>query len=147
MPTAARLFAAFGFAFMAFFASESFVFELPEGTDPGWFSYINTAIGAICGWRVMGKLAGEGYYSAMTSGLRTMAVFMFFTLGGHCLAEMIRLATKLRYEGPGDAIMGMFAMILDYGLLIVTSVPVMLILFVGSVLAAWLSEWASHRWN
>lgn len=147
MPTAAKLFAAIGFALMTFFASESFVFELPEGTDPGFFSYINTLIGAICGWRVMGRLAGEGYIAAITPGIRTTATILFYTLAGHSLAEMIRLATKLRYDGPGEAIIAMFQMIIDYGFMVVTSGPVLLILGVGTLLAAWFSEWANGRWS
>lgn len=147
MPTAARLFAAIGFALMAFFASESFIFELPEGTNAGWFSPLNAGLGAICGWLVMGRLAGRGYNAAMTSGFRTTATFVFYALLLHSLYEMIRDAMKLRYNGPGDAIIGLFEKIIDYGHLMITSPPVMAILLVGGVLAAWLTEWADARWS
>ncbi|MHC0055016.1 TrgA family protein [Actibacterium sp. D379-3] len=147
MPTAARLFAAIGFALVAFFASESFVFELPEGTDTGWFSYINMAIGAIVGWRTMGTLAGHGYGTAATAGFRTIVTVLFYALLLHSLSEMIRLSMRLRYDGPGEAIIAMLQLILDYGFMVVTSGPVMLILGVGSLLAAWLTEWAASRWS
>ncbi|MGB8622384.1 MAG: TrgA family protein [Paracoccaceae bacterium] len=147
MPTAARLFAAIGFALVAFFASESFIFVLPEGTNPGPFSEINAALGALAGWRVMGRLAGKGNVAAVTTGFRTTVTMVVFALVLHSLYEMIRLSMKLRYDGPGEAITEFFQMLMDYGLMIVTSVPVVLILLIGGTLAAWLTEWAARRWN
>lgn len=147
MPTAARLMAAIGFALVAFFASESFIFELPEGTNTGLFSELNAGLGAIVGWLVMGRLAGRGYNAATTTGFRTTATLVFYALLLHSLYEMIRDSMKLRYSGPGDAISGMFEKIIDYGYLMITSAPVMIILLLGGVLAAWLTEWANARWN
>lgn len=147
MPTAARLFAALGFAVVAFFASESFIRELPEGTNPGWFSEINAALGALTGWRVMGGLAGKGRVVAITSGLRTTVTMVALALVLHSLYEMIRLSMKLRYGGPGEAVLGFFDLVLEYGQLMLTSWPVMAILLAGGTLAAWLTEWADRRWN
>ncbi len=147
MPTAARLFAALGFAAIAFFASESFIRELPEGTNAGWFSQINALLGAVSGWSVMGRLAGRGYGPAVTSGARTTATFVFYALVGHGLYEMIRMSMKLRYGGPGEAVLGFFDIVLEYGQILITSWPVMAILLIGGTLAAWLSEWAAARWS
>lgn len=147
MPTAARLFAALGFAAVAFFASESFIFELPEGTRVGMFSQVNALIGALSGWMVMGRLAGRGMGPAVTSGLRTTAVMVFYVVVLQCLYLMITRSMDLRYNGPGDAIQGFFELIMENGYLMITSVPVMLILLVGGVLAGWLTEWSARRWS
>ncbi len=147
MPTAARLFAAIGFAIVAFFATESFKFLLPEGSSTGAMSLFNLSLGAIVGWLVMGRLAGDGYKNAMAHGLRTGAVLTFYALFFQCTWEMLRISTRSRYDGPVEAIAGVFEQIYKYGSMAVTSVEVMVILVVGSVLAAWLSEWANERWN
>ncbi len=147
MPTAARLLAAIGFALVGFFASESYKMLLPEGTDVGHFSLINTGIGLISGWLVMGRVAGEGYRAAIAQGIRTSAVLVFYALILHSLMEMLKRSTRLNYDGPMDAVAGMFALAAEYGLLIVYSPTVMIILIVGGILAAWLSEWAAMRWS
>jgi len=145
MPTAARLAAALAFAAVAFFAAESFVFELPEGTNPGMFSKISAALGAFSGWTQMGRLAGGGYFSAATMGIRTLGVMLFYIFVTFCLYEMITFSMKLRYEGPGDAVIGFFDLVMEYGYLMITSVEVMSVLLVGSVLGALLTEWVNAR--
>lgn len=147
MPTAARLFAAIGFALVAYFAAESYILELPEGTQKGLFSEITAGLGAIAGWRVMGSNVGRGTGVALTTGFRTTAVFTFFTLVGFSIYEMVSLSMKLRYSGPGEALQGLFDLIYDYGIVLFTSPPVLAILLVGGSLAALLSEWAGSRWR
>lgn len=147
MPTAARLVAALAFAAVAFFAAESYVYELPEGTNPGNFSLISAALGAFAGWTQMGRLAGGGYASAATMAMRTLAVMLFYIFVTFCLYEMITFSMKLRYDGPGEAVIGFFDLVLKYGHLMITSVEVMAILLIGSVLGGWLTEWVDARFS
>jgi len=147
MPTAARLFAALAYAAVAFLASEQFKVVLPEGMDTGYLSEVNAVIGLLTGWFVMGRLAGGGYVRAVGRGLRTTAVMAFYVILAHSLREMYRLSMHMRYEGPMDAVIGIFDNGMHYGELIVTSPGVMGILLVGGVLAAWLTEWAARRWE
>lgn len=147
MPTAAKLVAALLFAAVAWFASDAIVPQFPEGTDLGAFALVNTAVGALSGWFVMGRLAGEGYGVAAASGLRTTAVFVFYALLFHSINEMLRQATRMRYDGVMEALTGMVAFMGKYALMVVTAPVVMGILLVGGVLAALVAEWASQRWS
>ena len=146
MPTAARLFAAMGFALMAFFASEIYKPLLPEGTQTGLLTPVNTVLGALCGWMVMGRLAGGGYFAAAGSGLRTAAVTLFHALVLWSIYEMILRSMDLYYDGPMEAIKATMALIAEYFMLLVSDPQLPVVLLVGGVLAALFSEWASRQW-
>ena len=81
------------------------------------------------------------------AGIRTSAVLLFYALLVHSIYQMLVLSTRNRYDGPMDALVGIFEQASAYGLMAVTSVTVMGILLVGGVLAGWFSEWAAQRWN
>ncbi|TCP42820.1 TrgA family protein [Rhodovulum marinum] len=147
MPTAAKLVAALLYAAVASFASDSIVPLFPEGTDLGSFAIVNTVIGGLTGWLVMGRLAGEGYGVAVASGLRTSAVLVFYALLFHSIYEMLRQATRMRYDGVMEALTGTVELMGKYGLMVVTSPVVMGILIAGGVLAALVVEWAGRRWR
>ncbi|MBN2906011.1 MAG: TrgA family protein [Rhodobacteraceae bacterium] len=147
MPTAAKLFAAIAFAVMAWFASQAVVPLFPEGTDLGKFAYVNATIGALSGWLVMGRLAGAGYGAAVTSGLRTTAVFLFYALLVHSIVKMLDQAVRMRYSDTMEALAGVFELVGIYGMMVFTAPQVMGILLIGGVLAAWTSEFAAQRWN
>lgn len=146
MPTAARLFAALGFAVMAFFATEVYKPLLPEGTQVGMFTPINVIIGALCGWMVMGKVAGRGYMPALSHGMRTAAVTLFFVLFVWSGLEMFKRSTKLRYDGPFEALNAQIGLAIDYIKLGLTDPQVPIALLLGGILAACFSEWASRQW-
>lgn len=147
MPTAARLFAAFGFALMAFFATEVYKPLLPEGTQVGMFTPINALIGAMCGWIVMGKVAGRGYLPALSHGLRTAATTLFFVLFVWSGLEMFERSTSLHYEGPFEALNAMVGLAIEYVQLGLSDPQVPVALLLGGILAAFLSEWASRQWS
>ncbi|WP_095590865.1 TrgA family protein [Actibacterium ureilyticum] len=146
MPTASRLFAAMGFAIVAFFAAEAFKATMPEGSDPGKFVLICVVIGALSGWMIMGRLAGSGYRPAIGQGIRTTAVMLFYVLLVFSIYEMLRQSVRMRYKNPTEAVAGIFDQVSQYGAAILGAVDVIAILLVGGILAAWLSEWASKRW-
>lgn len=147
MPTAARLFAALGFALMAFFASEIVKPLLPEGTQVGRLTMVNTIIGMMCGWLVMGRLAGRGYVSAAGSGLRTAAVILFYVLILWSLLEMLKRSMRKLYDGPMEAIKAMAELMGEYASVLVADPQMPIVLIAGGILAAFFSEWASQRFN
>ena len=146
MPTAAKLFAAFGFALVAFFASEVYKPLLPEGSQLGLMTPINTAIGAFCGWANMGRLVGRGNYAAIGGAVRTVGVMLFYVLLLWATVEMLERSVSLHYEGPTEALAAMMNLVAEYFLLMLSSPEVPIVLLFGGVLAAFLSEWASERW-
>jgi len=145
MPNAARLFALFGFAAMAFFATEMYKPLLPEGTQMGKFTPVNMIIAAIVGWRVMGRLAGQGWPLAVTSGLRTSVVTLFYVLFIWSFVEMIGNSVSKRYDGPVEALQQMVAIAIDYARLGLTDPQVPVAIFAGGILAAFLAEWAARQ--
>ena len=145
MPTAARLFAGIAFALVAYFASDVFKPLLPEGTRDGMLSPMNAVLGFLCGWIVMGPLAGRGYYAAAGFGVRTSATFLFFALLSWSCYEMVRLSMDKRFGGPMEAITAMFGMITDYFMLLFSDVQGPVVLLIGGVLGGALAEWASKR--
>lgn len=145
MPTAPRLFGAFGFALVAMFAANAIIPLMPDGTQFGFFVPVTTAIGALSGWGVMGRLAGKGYYAALGSGVRTSITLVFFGLCVFSITQMLTNSIAGRYDGPATAMTGTFEIAAEYAITMADP-QVIGILLIGGFLAAALSEWASHRW-
>jgi len=146
MPTAAKLFAAFAFAAVAFFAAELFKPAMPEGTQFGLFSVICAVIGLLNGWIVMGSLVGRGMWAAMGFGVRTSVTIAVWALLGFSIYEMILRSMKMRYDGPMDAVLAAFALMLERGQMMLTP-EVLGVLFTGGVLGGMLAEWAGRQWR
>ncbi len=146
MPNAARLVAALSLALVAFIASVQVVPLMPEGTDFGWFTQVNVAIGLIVGWVVMGKRPGRGLTPAINNGLTGMAVMVFWALFVQSTYEMIQLAMRHRYGGPFEAILGIFKVGMD--LAVILMVPnIIATLLIGGVLAGMTCQYASKKWR
>lgn len=146
MPTAAKLFAAFAFAVLAFFAAEVFKPHMSEGTQFGAFVPISALIGLVSGWRVMGPAAGQGNWMAVNNGIKTAVCTLFLALIIFSVEGMLVLAFRRAYDGPMDAIIGIFGVGVDY-LLQVLVWDVMAVLLIGGALGGLLSEWAARRWR
>ena len=146
MPTAAKLFGALSFAVLGWLWGHVFSASLPEGAQVGFMREIVAGVGLVAGWRVAGKGAGKGYYAAMGNGTKTGIVTAFFALLGFGLYEMVVLSTKMRYDGPMEAVLDVFNIMLKYGRLMLTSD--MIVSFVaGSVVGGWITEFAGRHWR
>jgi len=95
---------------------------------------------------VLGPDTGRGYRQAMGSGLKTSVVLVFFALLLFSIREMIMQSTKMRYDGPMDAILDVFNLMLERAREMMTA-DVMGTLLVGGILAGILAEKASKRWS
>ncbi|UOA27200.1 TrgA family protein [Pseudosulfitobacter sp. DSM 107133] len=146
MPDAARLVAAICLAIVAFIVSGQIVPLMPESTDFGYFLYVNIILGAVVGWTVMGPRAGRGVVSAINNGLTGMLVFVLWGLFIQGANEMVRLAMRNRYDGPFEAIVAIFEIGAEYGLIML--VPVVIgTLIAGGVLAGLATEVAWRKWR
>ncbi|MDZ4311499.1 MAG: TrgA family protein [Cypionkella sp.] len=146
MPTASKLVAAIAYALLGFVAAQTFVKYLPEGTPLGYFREITAAIGFAVGWLVMGKLTRKGYREAINSGLVTALILVFWALLAFSVYFMLKKSTRMMYDGPMEAVVGIFQLMFDYGKMLV--VPDMLgVILVGGVLAGLITEWAGKRWS
>jgi len=146
MPTAAKLFAAFAFAALAFFAAEVFKPHMSEGTQFGAFVPISALIGLVSGWRVMGPAAGKGNWMAVNNGIKTAACMLGLALVVFSIEGMLVLAFRRAYDGPMEAIIGIFGVGVDY-LLRVLAWDMLAVLLIGGALGGLLSEWAARRWR
>ncbi len=146
MPTAAKLVAAVFFAIVGWLAANAHIPALGENAAYGAFREISAGIGLLVGWRVMGNLVGQGYGEAAGSGLRTSATLVFFALLGFSTYHMILQSTKMVYDGPMDAVLGIFQYMMENGRAMLTK-GVLGVLVLGGVLGGMATEWASRKWR
>lgn len=146
MPTASKLVAAVAYALLGFLAAQTFVKYLPQGTPLGYFREITAAIGFITGWLVMGKLTRKGYREAINAGLVTALILVFWALLAFSLYFMLKKSMRMMYDGPMEAVLGVFQLMFDYGKMLL--VPDMLgVILIGGIIAGLVSEWAGKRWS
>ncbi|MEP2954769.1 MAG: TrgA family protein [Sulfitobacter sp.] len=146
MPTGARLMAAISLAVLAFVLSGMVVPLMPESTDFGYFLPLNVLLGLVVGWRVMGKRAGRGIVAAINNGLAGVFVLMLWAIFLQAANEMVRLALRNRYDDPFEAIVAVFQIGAEFGVMIAT-LPIGMALVVGAVIAGLLTEFAYNRWS
>lgn len=143
-PTASKLVASIFMALTAFIVSELIKHTMPEGTQFGSFTGVNTCLGILMGWLVMGKRAGRGYVSAINNGLTggvTLAIWGLFVQGCY---SMVQLAMRHRYDSFFDAILGIFEEFIDLSQHIVHA-DILIALIGGSIFAGIMAEFVSSR--
>lgn len=146
MPTAARLVTAIALALLAFIVSGQIMPLMPEGTDFGYFTLVNIAIGVVTGWVVMGKRVGRGITAAITNGITGTAAMVFWGLFVQGCNEMVRLAMRNRYDGPFEAVKAIFEIGFEYAQ--VMMVPNILgTLLIGGILAGLVADYAGKIWR
>jgi len=146
MPTAAKLMSAVAFALVGWFAARAYIPGLPEGSQTRNFPEITAALGLIIGWMVMGNAVGKGYSAAIGSGIRTSVTIVFWALVGFSIYDMVLESTKLRYDGPMEAVVATFGIMIDYGALLARQ-QVIAVLAIGGIAGGILAEAVSRRWK
>lgn len=146
MPTAAKLVAALAFALLGYLAAELFKDAMPERTVWGYFNLVSAGIGLLCGWIIMGDLVGHGYQASSGYGLRTMIQAVAWVIIAFSIYEAVKRSTKLRYDGPMEAVLGMFDLALEY-LVKLGTAPMIGTLLLGGLLGGILAEWAHRNWK
>lgn len=146
MPTAAKLMSAIALALVAFIVSEQFKPLMPEGTDFGYFSFVNAGFAAIIGWKVIGSKAGNGILKSINAGLTGMLAMVILVLFIHCFWIMVQNSWNLRYDSTSEALQSVFGMMSDNALLLL-KVNIITTLVGGAVFCGLLSEATSRRWR
>ncbi|WP_284165609.1 TrgA family protein [Frigidibacter sp. SD6-1] len=146
MPTASKLFAAFGMALVAFLSAEIFKPHMPAGTQFGAFSPLSAIIGIVCGWRILGPATGEGWWPSANAGLRASLGALALALVLFSTEEMLVQAVRKYYDTPTEAIMGLIGIAAEIVQRMVAA-DFLLALLGGGMLAGVLSEWAGRRWS
>lgn len=146
MPTAARLVAAITLASVGYLASLAYGPYLPEGTPTFWLGPVNVAIGAILGWRFLGRHVASGTMRALQTGIVSAALGLFWSVVSFSIWDMLMLSMKLRYHGMEDALMGVGDLGLQY-LGMAMNLPVLGTLVIGGAAAGILSGIARRLWR
>lgn len=146
MPTAAKLMSAIALALVAFIVSEQVKPLLPEGTDFGYFSFVNAGFAAYVGWKLIGKRAGRGVMRSINNGLTGMVAMVLLVLFVQSFWIMFENSRKLRYDSVSEAIQSIFSMMTEYGLLLL-QVNIITTLIGGAVFCGLLAEATSRRWR
>ena len=147
MPTAAKLVSAVLFALVGYFAAVAYGHTLPPGQPRDLLAPIVAAIGLGQGWVTMGRNVGEGISMAITTGFRTAVQIAFWAIVGFGLFEMFYRSTRLRYDGPGEAVIASLQLFLDYGLSVLTATTCMVILLVGGMVSGVVAELVNRKWS
>jgi len=146
MPDAARLAAATGMAIIAFILSGQIMPLMPEGTDFGYFTLVNIVLGICAGWLVMGKRAGRGITPGINNGLTGVVTLTIWGLAVQACVEMFRLAMRNRYDGAFEAVGAIFEIGAEYGLIMLSHVPILITMVVGGIIVGLATEFAWRRW-
>ncbi|RBW61720.1 TrgA family protein [Ruegeria sp. A3M17] len=146
MPTAPKLVSGLCLLIVAFLVSSMVIENGDEGKNYGMFTYVNMALGVICGWWIMGKRAGRGWTAAINNGLTGMAALVFWGLFVQGVNEMLRLAMRHRYDGPFEALISIFKICVEYGQQLVVP-EILWTLVIGALVTGLVTEEAARRWR
>lgn len=146
MPTAARLVAALSLAVLAVVLSRLIMPLMPEGTDFGYFTWVNAALGVIVGWRLVGPRAAQGQFWGIANGLTGAAALVLLGLLLQGAATMFRLAHRNLYDDPFEAFAAVFTIALEY--FFIMAVPQVLVaVLIGGAVVGILAKRASSLWK
>ncbi len=147
MPTSARLISAILFAAIGWFAADLVKPLLAEGTSVGRFSPISAILGFMVGWWFTGKrLADEGAGS-LGIGITSSFLLAFWVILVFSGYEMLKISMRSnRYDGPMEALQGMFGIAVDYIWLAATP-EVIATLALGGLFSGWITAKIAQRWS
>lgn len=146
MPTAAKLVAAAMFALVGLVGALYYSPLLPEGTQVRWLPHSAAIIGFLCGWMIMGRQAGRGVRTAIGNGISTVVALVFWLALGWSIYEMVVRSTKMMYDGPMEAVLAVFDLMVGYGRLMLAP-EIIGTVVIGGVLGGIATELAGRRWS
>lgn len=146
MPTLARFAAAVCLAALAFFVSGLVIESMPDRSNWGNFQLVNACIGLLVGWIVLGKRVGVDYVTAIGIGFTGMLALVFWCLFFYAFREMLDLALNRRFDGPVEAIVGVFQIGLEYGAELIKP-QILLSLILGGAASGVIAEFVDRRWT
>jgi len=145
MPTAGRLAAAIALGALGAYMASLMYPRLPGGTSVTYFWGLCIAAGLWAGWVVVGSRAGRGYVSATGNGLTGMMAMVFWVIFLLSFGDMIAKSMRRTYDGPVEAVVNVFEIMLDYGWLLYTN-EIVLVLAGGAISVGLISEFFAKRY-
>ncbi len=145
MPTAGRLAGAVIFGLFGWYMAGIAIPFFPEGIAPAPWIPVSAAVSLFIGWKVCGGRAGRGYNPAVGIGLTCAFMMGFCMIFLLAFNEMIRLAMRMRYDGPMEATVDVFNQMFRFGGYFY-DIPLISTLFIGGVVSAWITEYFGKRY-
>lgn len=161
MPTAAKFVAALSFALLGFLAGEMLKPHVALATWLGVPSMISDGsikisletlsiftggLGLLTGWFVLGPRVGQGMLAAALAGISAMVTMVVGALMSLAAYQTIQAALRKKFDTISESMVGYFQYVVDDASLL-NAPDVLVTLFVGSILAGLLCEWANRRWR
>ncbi len=146
MPTTARLVAAVLFAALGWLCADLYKPLLPEGTPVGLFSPVSAGFGLLVGWNFTGRRIERRLGSGFGIGLTSSLLLVFWVLLAFSGTKMLQNSLRKYYDGPVEALQGLFAIGLDYARLGATP-EIVAALVVGGLVGGRITEWVAGRWS
>lgn len=146
MPTAAKLISTLALALMACAVVLLLKGHLPVGQKPGPLMAVALVLAALTGWRMLGRDVGRGWMAAASAGLKATLVLCVATLFVMSFCKMIGRSLQRLYDGPLDALLGVFDLMQHFAPLL-TYNDVAATLLLGGMLAGLAAEAAGRRWR
>ena len=149
MPTAGRLVAAILFAPLFWYASVLALpyYPLAEEPAPKAFALVNAGLALVLGWSVAGSRAGKGTWAgAVSYGLTAGIAIAISALFLHSFIQMVQLSLRKVYDGPADAVIGVFRLMFDNAA-VLAKADVGIVLGGGSVIAGLVTEWFGRNYR
>ena len=145
MPSAIRLAGLVFFAILAWSVSEMTKPLLPEGTNFGRMSEYIAAIGGIMGWVLVTPRMGERMNSSISAGLTAAIATTFWSLLMVSVYAMLKQSLRMAYDGPVEAVVGVFQLMFEFGQLIATPAIIGTIL-IGGIVGGIFARAVAKRW-
>ena len=145
MPTAGRLAGAVIFGLFGWYLTGITIPFFPESNAPTYWLPAGSLISLFIGWKIVGSRAGQGYNPAMAVGLTAGFSIGFCLIFLVAFNQMISNAMRLRYDGPMEAVVGVFDLMIVFGRYF-ADVQIIATLLIGGIICAWGVEFFGRRY-
>ena len=146
MPTAAKLVAAIVLGLLGYGVAHLVAAYLPPEVLAGKLRPVSAALGALIGWRFLGRRVGGGMQTAYGLGLSAAVALLLAALFVFSFAEMIRRSLRKSYSGPFEGLQDVIQIALD-NTAYLAHPDVIGALVLGGVTVGILAELTSRRWS
>ena len=146
MPTGQKLVGAIVYGAIGGLAAYQGVPTLPEEHIPGYLIPLCVGIGIWLGWSMIGRARHYNFANSITQSVVTLGCMAVMILLSISCWEMIERSMRLRYDGPGEAVLDVANLFVDYGKLMLVE-PVLVVLGTGALVGAVLVKIAGRRWS
>jgi hypothetical protein len=98
------------------------------------------------GWGIVGTRAGNGVGGGVGNGITGGVARLFWVYFLMSFSDMINKSMRNAYDGPVEAVVGVFEIMGDYAVQF-AYVDLGVLMIVGSVVSGLLAEFVAKRWS